>query len=76
MPRSYSAATARVQQGQGLVVPFAWSISNGIGAGFVSYVAIKVLNGKRRQVHGLMYGVAAAFVLYFVSPVLEKAVAR
>ena len=29
-----------------LVMPFTWSISNGIGAGFVSYVAIKLLNGK------------------------------
>jgi AGZA family xanthine/uracil permease-like MFS transporter len=59
-----------------LVMPFAWSISTGIGAGFVAYVAIKVLNGKGRQVHGLLYLVAAAFVVYFVAPTIEKALAR
>ena len=55
-----------------LVMPFTWSISNGIGAGFVSYVAIKLLNGKGARVHWMMHLVAAAFVLYFVSPVLEQ----
>jgi AGZA family xanthine/uracil permease-like MFS transporter len=59
-----------------LVMPFTWSISNGIGAGFISYVAVKVLNGKGRQVHGLLYLVAAAFILYFVAPVLESRLAR
>jgi AGZA family xanthine/uracil permease-like MFS transporter len=55
-----------------LVMPFTWSISNGIGAGFVSYVAIKLLNGKGARVHWMMHLVAAAFVLYFLSPVLEQ----
>ena len=55
-----------------LVMPFAWSISNGIGAGFISYVAVKLLNGKGRDVHWLLYLVAAAFVLYFVAPVIEQ----
>ena len=34
-----------------LAMPFTWSITNGIGAGFVTYAAIKVLNGKGYQVH-------------------------
>jgi AGZA family xanthine/uracil permease-like MFS transporter len=55
-----------------LVMPFTWSISNGIGVGFVSYAAIKVLGGKAAQVHPLMYAVAAAFILYFAAPVLEQ----
>jgi AGZA family xanthine/uracil permease-like MFS transporter len=55
-----------------LVMPFAWSISNGIGAGFIAYVAIKVLMGKAGQVHWLLYLVAAAFLLYFAAPVLER----
>jgi adenine/guanine/hypoxanthine permease len=54
-----------------LVMPFTWSISNGIGAGFVSYVAIKLLNGKGARVHWMMHLVAAAFVLYFAAPLLE-----
>ena len=55
-----------------LVMPFTWSITNGIGAGFVTYAAIKVLNGHGRQVPWLMYVAAAAFVVYFALPLLER----
>lgn len=48
------------------VMPFTYSITNGIGAGFVSYVVLKVLSGRGREVRPLMYGAAAAFLLYFV----------
>ena len=37
-----------------ILVPLTYSISHGIGAGFVAYVAIKVLNGRIREVHPLM----------------------
>jgi AGZA family xanthine/uracil permease-like MFS transporter len=56
-----------------LVMPFTWSITNGIGAGFVSYAAIKVLNGKGGQVHWMVYLAAGAFVLYFGLPLVERA---
>jgi AGZA family xanthine/uracil permease-like MFS transporter len=55
-----------------LVMPFTWSITNGIGAGFLTYAAIKVLSGKARQVHGMIYVVCAAFVLYFALPLIER----
>ena len=58
-----------------LVMPFTWSITNGIGAGFVTYVVIKVLNGRARQVHWMLYLAALAFVLYFVIPLLERRLA-
>jgi AGZA family xanthine/uracil permease-like MFS transporter len=48
------------------LMPFSYSITNGIGAGFVSYVAIKLVRGRGGAVHPLMYAAAAAFVLYFV----------
>ncbi len=51
-----------------LVMPFTWSITNGIGAGFITYTAIKALAGKAHQVHPLMWVAAAAFVLYFLFP--------
>ena len=52
------------------VMPFTYSISNGIGAGFVSYAAIQAATGRARQVHPLMWTVAGLFVLYFaISPV-------
>lgn len=48
-----------------VLMPFTYSISNGIGAGFVAYVLIKVVRGKAREIHPLMWAVAALFVLYF-----------
>ncbi len=48
------------------VMPFTYSITNGIGAGFVSYVVLKLLSGRGRQVRPLMWGAAAAFLVYFV----------
>jgi AGZA family xanthine/uracil permease-like MFS transporter len=47
------------------LMPFTYSITNGIGAGFVSYVFIKLVRGRGRDVHPMMYATAAAFVLYF-----------
>jgi AGZA family xanthine/uracil permease-like MFS transporter len=49
-----------------VLMPFTYSISNGIGAGIVAYVVLKVAKGKAREVHPLLYGVAALFVLYFL----------
>lgn len=49
-----------------LIMPFTFNITYGIGAGFVSYVLIKVARGKGRQVHPAMYGVALLFLLYFL----------
>ena len=56
------------------LMPFTYSISNGIGAGIISYVVIKVAVGKAREVHPLLYGVAAIFVLYFLRGPLESLV--
>ena len=49
-----------------LVMPFTFNITNGIGAGFLSWVLLKVARGKARQVHPALYAVAAAFLLYFL----------
>jgi AGZA family xanthine/uracil permease-like MFS transporter len=48
------------------VMPFTYSITNGIGAGFIAFVALKAFAGRAREVQPLMWGAAAAFVLYFV----------
>ncbi|TMD61633.1 MAG: NCS2 family permease [Chloroflexi bacterium] len=48
-----------------VVMPFTYSITNGIGAGFVSYAFIKLVRGKARDVHPLFWAVAIAFILYF-----------
>ncbi|MEV7965507.1 NCS2 family permease [Sphaerisporangium sp. NPDC088356] len=48
-----------------VLMPFTYSISNGIGAGFITYVLIKLVKGKAREVHPLLWVVTALFVIYF-----------
>jgi AGZA family xanthine/uracil permease-like MFS transporter len=48
-----------------MLMPLTFSITVGIGAAFVSYVAIKVIVGKVRDIHPLMWVVAAGFAIYF-----------
>ncbi len=43
-----------------VLMPFTYSITVGIGAGFVTYVLIKAVRGKAAQVHPLLWLVAAA----------------
>jgi len=49
------------------VMPFTYSITNGIGAGFVSWVLLKALAGRGREVRPLMLAAAVAFVVYFAT---------
>jgi AGZA family xanthine/uracil permease-like MFS transporter len=48
-----------------VVMPFTYSIANGIGAGFISYVVLSAATGRARTVHPLMWVVSVAFVGYF-----------
>jgi AGZA family xanthine/uracil permease-like MFS transporter len=48
------------------VMPFTYSITNGIGAGFISYALLKSLSGRAAEVRPLMWLAAAAFLVYFV----------
>jgi AGZA family xanthine/uracil permease-like MFS transporter len=54
------------------LMPFTYSISNGIGAGIVSYVVLKAATGKAREIHPILYGVAVLFVIYFARGPLES----
>lgn len=53
------------------VMPFTYSIADGIGAGFVSYVFIRLVQGRAKDIHPLMYVVALAFVMFFGVGVIE-----
>lgn len=48
-----------------VLMPFTYSITAGIGAGFVSYAVIKLSRGKAAQVHPLLWVTAVLFVVYF-----------
>ncbi len=54
-----------------ILMPFSYSITVGIGAGFLAYVFIKLSSrGTPSKVHPLMYVVAALFVIYFLQGAL------
>jgi AGZA family xanthine/uracil permease-like MFS transporter len=55
-----------------IIMPFTYSITNGIGFGFIAYVAIRVAQGDWRRVHPLLYVVAALFTLYFLVPLAQE----
>ncbi|RYJ05647.1 MAG: NCS2 family permease [Actinomycetales bacterium] len=48
-----------------VLMPFTYSITAGIGAGFIAYVLLKVVKGKAAEVHALLWGIAVLFVVYF-----------
>jgi len=49
-----------------VTIPLTYSISHGIGFGFIAYVAIQILLGRPREVHPLMYVATAGFAAYFL----------
>jgi adenine/guanine/hypoxanthine permease len=55
-----------------LTLPLTFNISYGIGFGFISYVLIKLAEGKPREVHPLLYCVAVLFALAFIWPALQN----
>ena len=55
-----------------VVMPFTYSIANGIGVGFITWVVLRVARGRIREVHPLMWIVAVLFVAYFaVGPITD-----
>lgn len=49
-----------------LSMPFTYSIANGLALGFISYVVLKLLTGKWREVHPLTLGIAVLFLVRFI----------
>jgi AGZA family xanthine/uracil permease-like MFS transporter len=53
-----------------VLMPFTYSITVGIGAGFLAYVLIKMVRGKAAEVSPLLWIIAVLFVVYFgISPI-------
>lgn len=48
-----------------IFMPFAYSISVGIGVGFVTFLVVKLARGKVREISPLMWIVSLLFVVYF-----------
>jgi AGZA family xanthine/uracil permease-like MFS transporter len=54
------------------LMPFTYSITNGIGAGVISYVLLQLVTGGRRRIHPLMWLIAAMFLIYFALNPLQQ----
>ncbi|GAA4489300.1 NCS2 family permease [Rhodococcus olei] len=55
-----------------VVMPFTYSIANGIGVGFITWVVLGAASGKAKQIHPLLWVVAGLFVAYFaVGPITD-----
>ena len=50
-----------------ILMPFTYNISVGIGAGFVTHVVIRYMQGRRKEVHPLLLLVSGLFMIYFLS---------
>jgi AGZA family xanthine/uracil permease-like MFS transporter len=59
-----------------ILMPLTFSITVGIGAGFVTWVLIKLVKGKVSEIHWLMWLVSAAFVVYFAQAWLNTVVPK
>ncbi|MFF7142658.1 MULTISPECIES: NCS2 family permease [Streptomyces] len=53
-----------------LAMPFTYSITNGIGMGFITFVVLRLAAGRGREVPVPMYAVAAVFTFYYLMPAL------
>jgi adenine/guanine/hypoxanthine permease len=48
------------------IMPFSYSIANGIAAGIIFYPVMKLATGRRKEVHPIMYVLAVLFILRFI----------
>ncbi|MFE2580620.1 NCS2 family permease [Streptomyces sp. NPDC059378] len=55
-----------------VAMPFTYSITDGIGAGFLAYVVIKTVLGKAKEVNWLLWAVSALFLVYFAIDPVEQ----
>jgi adenine/guanine/hypoxanthine permease len=54
-----------------VIMPFTYSITNGIGFGFIAYTAIRIAEGQWKRIDPLLYLISAGFLLYFLVPFLQ-----
>jgi len=55
-----------------MIMPFTYSITNGIGFGFITYTLICAARREWKRIHPIMWVVSAALVLYFCVPLLQQ----
>ncbi|GAA4096686.1 NCS2 family permease [Streptomyces sp. NPDC058961] len=53
-----------------LMMPFTYSITNGIGMGFITFTVLRLVAGRAREIPVAMYVVSAVFGFYYLMPAL------
>ncbi|CAM5611602.1 hypothetical protein SVIOM342S_10588 [Streptomyces violaceorubidus] len=53
-----------------LMMPFTYSITNGIGMGFITFSVLRLAAGRGREVPVAMHVVSAVFAFYYLMPAL------
>lgn len=55
-----------------VIMPFTYSIANGVGVGFISFAVLSTIAGRAKEVHWLMWLISALFVVYFgMDPIMN-----
>ncbi|MFF4651736.1 NCS2 family permease [Streptomyces sp. NPDC001380] len=54
-----------------VIMPFTYSITNGIGIGFIAFCVLRLATGRGREVPVALYAVAAIFAFYYLMPALQ-----
>jgi adenine/guanine/hypoxanthine permease len=49
-----------------LTMPFTYSIANGLAFGFITYAVLKLCTGRAREVHPMVWLIAAVFLFKFI----------
>jgi len=58
-----------------ILMPFTYNISVGIGAGFITHVVIRLFQGRRKEIHPLLWVVSGLFMIYFLSSPINNWIA-
>ncbi|MFE7166993.1 NCS2 family permease [Streptomyces sp. NPDC057616] len=53
-----------------VMMPFTYSITNGIGMGFITFVVLRLAAGRAKDIPVAMYVVSAVFAFYYLMPAL------
>lgn len=53
-----------------VMMPFTYSITNGIGIGFITFTVLRLASGRGREVPAAMYVVSGVFAFYYLMPAL------
>ncbi|MFI6012106.1 NCS2 family permease [Streptomyces sp. NPDC051243] len=55
-----------------VIMPFTYSITAGVAAGVISYVAIKLAQGKAREIGAFMWALTGIFLVFFALNPIES----